>query len=54
MTLLRRANAGASGKEATNRDTNPYWITVNIKHRGDTYVEMLCWVIRAVNDLGSI
>ena len=29
MTLLSNANAGASGKEATNRDTNPYWITVD-------------------------
>lgn len=33
MTLFSSANAGASGKEATNRDTNPYWITVNIKTR---------------------
>lgn len=33
MTLLSKANAGASGKEATNSDTNPYCITVNInKH----------------------
>lgn len=29
MTLLSRAKAGASGKEATNRETNPYWMTVN-------------------------
>lgn len=27
MTLLSSANAGASGKEATNRDTKPYWMT---------------------------
>lgn len=35
MTLLRSANAGASGKEATNRDTNPYWMTAvtNRHHR---------------------
>lgn len=28
ITLLSKANAGARGKEATNKDTNPYWITV--------------------------
>ena len=29
MTLLSRANTGARGKDATNRETNPYWITVD-------------------------
>lgn len=32
ITLLSKAKAGARGKEATNKDTNPYWITVK-KHK---------------------
>lgn len=36
MTLLSRAKRGASGNEATNRDTNPNWMTGGKKNKKTT------------------
>lgn len=36
MTLLRRANTGARGKDATKSVTKPYWITRKSKHTKKT------------------
>lgn len=43
ITLLSKAKAGARGKEATNKDTNPYWITVTKNIQTKVHVNPLCW-----------
>lgn len=50
MTLLSRAKRGASGNEATNRDTNPNWMTGGKKKNQQQKIRrmfILHWLLHA-------